>query len=161
MYLIRKSDRFWDDYICLLPFSYSRCQLIIMFLLFLEPSPSFGECHHQQWPPWGLHSYWSCWYRQASGCGRLSTEACQPGHLAPVYRSTWSLLQEYQDYCWVLGWWADQCCQGMTSYFQLTWAFFIKLCHCCCPEYNLFPSWFSLKPVRPLEVLNKKLQKPF
>lgn len=42
---------------------------LLCFLLFPEPPAGFGERHHQQWTPWGLHPYWSCWYRQEAGCG--------------------------------------------------------------------------------------------
>lgn len=34
------------------------------------------------------------------------------GYLAVVHRSSWGCLQKHQDHRWVLGWWADQRCQG-------------------------------------------------
>lgn len=48
-----------------------------------ESPPGLGECHHQQWTPWGLHAYWSCWYRQEAGCGCVTPPQGQPGNTNP------------------------------------------------------------------------------
>merc|ERR1711997_467612 len=50
-----------------------------------EPSPGGGERYHQFRPPRGLHSYWPSWNCQKTGCGRVSTEKSQPGHLAALH----------------------------------------------------------------------------
>lgn len=79
-----------------------------------ESTPSFGQCNHQWRAKRRLHTYWSCRYCASSGRWCVTTASCEPIYLASLYWISWICIQKYQVNCRVFGWWAHQCCQGIT-----------------------------------------------
>lgn len=77
-------------------------KIIFLTSLFPEPPAGPGQCHHQQWTPWGLHPYWSCWYRQEAGCWRVTPPQSQPGNKCTIFflppRNCWCLIMWLDDF---------------------------------------------------------------
>lgn len=51
-----------------------------------------GLRHHQLWPTWRFHPYWTCRYSPSSSCRRFAFETSQPSHLVALHWCTRSCI---------------------------------------------------------------------
>lgn len=66
-----------------------------------------------QWSPRRCNKDWVSGCDQETGCGYLTPQKSEPGHLPADHRCQGSCLQKCEDHCRVLSWRACECRQGV------------------------------------------------